>query len=227
MAMIRFIYKDPKLTITKEFKADGNARRYAFKTGALMAWRNEIVIYPGPQPRTITGKPAPTNEVWEHIHTFTLEEALDILDTKEEFINVRGWTVKTTNLKYDLMRLNTDCVYCCDMGLTGRLETNKTSRPKNRAFINFYTSEYMLTKDHIMPKARRGPDRLWNFQTMCTRCQNVKKAGLPATDRFDHPHNYYTDKEFRQEELLAERFGARETDTQWNGPIEITCHAIG
>lgn len=41
--------------------------------------------------------------------------------------------------------------------------------------INNSGYEVMMTKDHIIPKARGGEDRMDNYQPMCQHC-NVKKA---------------------------------------------------
>ena len=37
----------------------------------------------------------------------------------------------------------------------------------------------MMTKDHIIPKSKGGPDCIDNFQTMCEECNKKKKDDMP------------------------------------------------
>ena len=36
-----------------------------------------------------------------------------------------------------------------------------------------------MTKDHIVPKSKGGPDCIENFQTMCEECNKKKKNTMP------------------------------------------------
>ena len=36
-----------------------------------------------------------------------------------------------------------------------------------------------MTKDHIIPKSKGGPDCIENFQTMCEECNKKKKNTMP------------------------------------------------
>lgn len=49
----------------------------------------------------------------------------------------------------------------------------------NKFHLNLYGKrrngdEFMLTKDHVMPKSRGGPSRIENYQVMCKACNNKK-----------------------------------------------------
>lgn len=35
-------------------------------------------------------------------------------------------------------------------------------------------TEIMMTKDHIIPRSRGGPNLMWNYQTMCQPCNSRK-----------------------------------------------------
>ena len=77
-------------------------------------------------------------------------------------------------------------VMCLDTNLPRRYPRNSTNpaqpqRPKSKkATFNLYGIAEsgrvaLLTKDHIIPKSKGGPDEMSNFQVMCNRC-NAKKA---------------------------------------------------
>lgn len=89
------------------------------------------------------------------------------------------------------------------------LQTNARQRRLGSAFFHLYTDacNRMLTIDHIMPKARGGPNKDWNYQLMCTVCQLVKAASPPTTSRFENRHLPYTTKEKQEEQWLALKFG--------------------
>jgi hypothetical protein len=39
--------------------------------------------------------------------------------------------------------------------------------------------EIMMTKDHIIPRARGGVDKMWNYQVMCQKCNGRKGCTIP------------------------------------------------
>jgi 5-methylcytosine-specific restriction endonuclease McrA len=71
------------------------------------------------------------------------------------------------------------CVRCGIKGVYFALERGYKDN-ESKAHFNLYAvnengAEVMMTKDHIIPKSKGGPNRLENYQTMCIRC-NGKKA---------------------------------------------------
>ncbi len=40
--------------------------------------------------------------------------------------------------------------------------------------VDEHNNEIMLTKDHIVPASLGGPDKIWNMQPMCSRCNRKK-----------------------------------------------------
>jgi len=69
---------------------------------------------------------------------------------------------------------------CANCGLCGHffaLERHVGSQ--GRYHFNLYGhdeegNEILFTKDHILPKAKGGPDSLKNMQTMCIICNHLK-----------------------------------------------------
>ena len=74
------------------------------------------------------------------------------------------------------------CVSCGVEGKFFALEqhTNKNGKESPNAWhFNLYAvndagEEVLMTRDHIVPKSRGGPDTLENSQTMCALCNNKK-----------------------------------------------------
>lgn len=106
----------------------------------------------------------------------------------EERGNFDGDIVKTSSDRYKLFAKNSCCVRCGIEGLYYAKERmvkfNKKDgswRPTSEGFhFNLYAtksdgSEVMITKDHIIPKSKGGPDNMSNYQTMCFEC-NVEKG---------------------------------------------------
>jgi len=142
------------------------------------------------------------------ISTHSLAAALALLDTTKTEIEVSGYRVKVNNPRYRLIRSNNRCVYCDCEGTKMLLQTNAQERRMSSAFFHLYTDKCgrMLTIDHIMPKARGGTNKDYNYQLMCTVCQQVKAAGPPCTSRFENRHTVYTKKEKQEEQWLARMF---------------------
>ena len=150
----------------------------------------------------------PHIEKLKTISTHSLEEALALLNTSKPEIVVNGYRVKVNNPRYRLIKHNTSCVYCDCEGTKMLLQTNAEHRNMGSAFFHLYTDKCgrMLTIDHIMPKARGGTNKDYNYQLMCTHCQLVKAAGPPCTSRFENRHILYTKKEKQEEQWLARMF---------------------
>jgi hypothetical protein len=70
------------------------------------------------------------------------------------------------------------CVSCGIEGKYFALERAAKGNP-NKYHFNLYGkdrhgNEVMITKDHIVPKSRGGPNKLSNYQTMCFKCNSRK-----------------------------------------------------
>lgn len=88
-----------------------------------------------------------------------------------------GHLVWMTSLRYQLFATKgTKCVKCGLEGQFFALERHPGDSHQNDSpHFNLYGidangEEVLLTKDHIIPKSRGGPDKLDNLQTMCYSC---------------------------------------------------------
>lgn len=126
------------------------------------------------------------------IAVFALEEILSKVGThKHGFQAVVDGAIKEVVVKMNSPRYHLfasprplhgpNCVKCGLKGAFFALERSKgPGNNPNKYHFNLYGitpggHERMLTKDHIIPKALGGKNRLSNYQTMCTRC-NGRKA---------------------------------------------------
>ena len=102
-----------------------------------------------------------------------------------------GYKVNPKSLRYHTFDKNLTCVGC---GIKGRflaLERCLSDKGGNEGekegqgfHLNLYAldemgREVLMTKDHIMPKSKGGPDVLENMQTMCTYCNSHKQDTIP------------------------------------------------
>ena len=77
---------------------------------------------------------------------------------------------------YVLLKKSLVCVSC---GLVGthfwaEKKENDISPHLNLYAINKDGHEVLMTRDHIIPKSKGGPDNLHNMQTMCCKCNQKK-----------------------------------------------------
>jgi len=120
------------------------------------------------------------------------------------FINNRNLTPRVEGIEFKvnssrvyLFLKNSKCVFCGLQGTHFAVERHLKKVPFNKQIVsvpdkdagfhvNLYGidkqgNEVLFTKDHIVAKANGGGDRLSNYQTMCTRC-NQKKGALSMED---------------------------------------------
>ena len=108
---------------------------------------------------------------------------------KEIFVDDDGneHLVKMKSMRYrTFKKYGTTCVKC---GLEGQYF--KLERPVNVEYktchfnlygINEDGEEVMITKDHIVPRAKGGKNYLSNMQPMCMRCN--EKKGTMSNEEF-------------------------------------------
>jgi len=96
-----------------------------------------------------------------------------------------GTLINMKSSRYWLFKRSCKCVTC---DLEGRHFAMERSAKKvkgvwvpmigewhfNLYAVNAHGKEVLMTKDHIVPKSKGGPDRLDNYQTMCTHCNGRK-----------------------------------------------------
>ena len=117
------------------------------------------------------------NEVFEMIGEEHLTGNNDSYKCKSDII-VDGFNVHTKSLRYmTFYQKGVKCVCCGKEGTHFKLCGEEGS---NRRHFNLYADDgTLITKDHIIPASKGGPDRVSNMQTMCSMC-NVAKGN-------DHP----------------------------------------
>lgn len=76
------------------------------------------------------------------------------------------------------------CVKCKVVGTRFYLErfNHKDSKSEkyhlNLYALNKHGSEILMTKDHIIPTSKGGPDKMFNYQVLCTACNGEKGNNL-------------------------------------------------
>lgn len=117
------------------------------------------------------------NEVFEMIGEETLTGNNDGHKCKSDII-VDGFNVHTKSLRYmTFYQKGVKCVCCGKEGTHFKLCGEESS---NRRHFNLYADDgTLMTKDHIIPASKGGPDKVENMQTMCTVCNVAKGSSHP------------------------------------------------
>lgn len=116
----------------------------------------------------------------------------DIISCKDECYTLpNGFKVRSGSLRYQTFNKSLTCAKC---GLKGRFlalerclsdEGGHEGKREGQGFhLNLYAlddmgREVLMTKDHILPKSKGGPDHIDNLQTMCTYCNSDKGNIIP------------------------------------------------
>ena len=93
-------------------------------------------------------------------------------------IVVDGFNVHSKSLRYmTFYQKGVKCVCCGKEGTHFKLCGEEGT---NRRHFNLYADDgTLITKDHIIPASKGGPDKVSNMQTMCTLCNGVKGNSHP------------------------------------------------
>lgn len=96
-------------------------------------------------------------------------------------IEIDGDAVKMGSLRYKVFRKNLRCAYCGLEGTHFYKEKHALEHPYhfNLYGTNYQGQEVLLTKDHIRPVSAGGSDDLENMQTLCRRCNELKRGLIP------------------------------------------------
>lgn len=117
------------------------------------------------------------NEVFDMLGRDTLNQTGELI--KSESIEIDGYQVYKDSWRYrTFYQKGLKCACCNRVGSYFKLHTD--SKNLERAHFNLFADDgTLMTKDHIIPKSKGGPDCIENFQTMCQECNEKKKSTMP------------------------------------------------
>ena len=110
-------------------------------------------------------------------------------------IVVDGFDVHPKSLRYmTFYQKGVKCVCCGKEGTHFKLCGEEGS---NRRHFNLYADDgTLITKDHIIPASKGGPDHVANMQTMCTVCDVTK--GNDSDIKFEYVVAHHVNKDSEQ-----------------------------
>lgn len=113
------------------------------------------------------------------INYYPLEYILPLIgmySTYSFIVDNKTYVARIGTDKLLLFKSFPECSYCKKKGSYFTLEKHQDS---NICYLNLYTEDgLILTKDHIVPKSKGGPDLLHNYQTLCQVCNGLKADTL-------------------------------------------------
>lgn len=115
----------------------------------------------------------------EVLGQFTLDEVMPFVRKTSERIEFKvgdqSYFVKMNSSRYFVFQKSHVCIACGLEGKVFLLEKHPHSIPPH---FNLYGEEkgnlVLMTKDHIIPRAKNGSEKLENFVTCCHICNNLK-----------------------------------------------------
>lgn len=127
--------------------------------------------------------PKKNRPVYQRLGTVPLEEVLPfvVFDCRDRRSQRKEYFGQRVKMASDRLRCfakhGTKCVHC---GIEGKFFAVERHFAENSGYhLNLYAvkdgEEVLMTKDHIVPLAKGGKNRLKNYQTMCTDC-NIEKG---------------------------------------------------
>lgn len=117
------------------------------------------------------------HEVFDMIGEEYLARDDDFGQRKSDMV-VDGFHVRPISLRYmTFYQKGVKCVSCGKKGTHFKLCGDEAT---SRRHFNLYTDDgTLMTKDHIIPKSKGGPNKVFNMQTMCTDCNWAKGNSDP------------------------------------------------
>lgn len=90
--------------------------------------------------------------------------------------NFDGDAIKLSSDRLFIFAKSINCIYC---GIEGKYFYKERNHVTTAFHFNLYAidkdgNEVLMTKDHIVPRAKGGKDKLSNYQTCCIVCNNLK-----------------------------------------------------
>ena len=124
-------------------------------------------------------KSKPKNQNQYTLGIFSPEEVLPYItntqDKREFKVGEQIYLVKMNSHRYFVFKNSLECVAC---GLKGNKFLLEKNSHDAHPHFNLYGEEnnklILMTRDHILAKANGGEDKLSNYQTLCSLCNNLK-----------------------------------------------------
>lgn len=107
----------------------------------------------------------------------TLKETGELI--KSDSIEFNGYQIYKDSWRYrTFYQKGLKCACCNRIGTYFKLKAD--SKNIERAHFNLFSEDgTLMTKDHIIPRSKGGPDCIENFQTMCEECNKKKRDIMP------------------------------------------------
>ena len=117
------------------------------------------------------------DEVFSILGEDTLKETDKLI--KSDSIEFNGYQIYKDSWRYrTFYQKGLKCACCNRIGTYFKLKVD--SKNIERAHFNLFSEDgTLMTKDHIIPRSKGGPDCIENFQTMCEECNKKKKNIMP------------------------------------------------
>ena len=117
------------------------------------------------------------DEVFNLLGEDTLKETGKLI--KSDSIEFNGYQIYKDSWRYrTFYQKGVRCACCGRIGTYFKLKAD--SKNIERAHFNLFAEDgTLMTKDHIIPKSKGGPDCIENFQTMCEECNKKKRDIMP------------------------------------------------
>ncbi len=114
-------------------------------------------------------------------HVIFTPKELSATSFPEALVDIGGDLINMTSLKLQTFKENG--VRCRVCGCKGSYFAKEKYPSEPYFHLNLYAlkdgREVLMTKDHIIPLAKGGRDRLNNFQTLCIECNRKKASKTP------------------------------------------------
>ena len=117
------------------------------------------------------------DEVFNLLGEDTLKETGELI--KSDSIEFNGYQIYKDSWRYrTFYQKGLRCACCGRIGTYFKLKAD--SKNIERAHFNLFSEDgTLMTKDHIIPRSKGGPDCIENFQTMCEECNKKKRDIMP------------------------------------------------
>ena len=93
-----------------------------------------------------------------------------------------GHKVNLSSLRLMLFKNKSEELFCVKCGIKAKYFAVERTWDTEKYHLNLYGNDehgydMLITKDHIIPRSKKGPNHLSNLQVMCADC-NWKKGSL-------------------------------------------------